>query len=42
MGSLAAPTERDGLVVLADDKDYRTVAQTTGQPIRMVMDLPRS
>ncbi len=39
---VAAPAEREGLVVLADGEDYRTIAQTTGQPVRMVMDLPRS
>jgi len=38
---VAATAEREGLIVLADDKDYRTVAQITQQPVRMVTDLPR-
>ena len=38
---VAATAEREGLIVLADDKDYRTIARVTEQPVRMVTDLPR-
>ncbi|MFD3509134.1 PIN domain nuclease [Nocardia sp. NPDC058666] len=38
---IAATAEREGLIVLADDSDYRTVARVTRQPVRMVTDPPR-
>lgn len=37
---IAATAEHEGLIVLADDKDYRTIARTTEQPVRMVTDPP--
>lgn len=37
---IAATAEREGLIVLADDNDYRTIARTTEQPVRMVTDPP--
>ncbi|MBO0881632.1 MAG: PIN domain nuclease [Mycobacterium sp.] len=39
---IAATAEREGLIVLADDNDYRTIARTTEQPVRMVTDQPVS
>lgn len=36
---VAATAERSGLVVLCDDKDFRTVAEVTGQPVRLVSSL---
>jgi predicted nucleic acid-binding protein len=36
---IAATAERERLVVLCDDHDYRTVARATGQPIKLVTDI---
>jgi predicted nucleic acid-binding protein len=38
---LLVAAEREGLIVLADDKDYRAIARVTEQAVRMVTDLPR-
>ena len=35
---IAATAERERLVILCDDHDYRTVANITGQAVRFVMD----
>jgi len=39
---IAATAEREGLAVLCDDRDFRTVASVTGQPVRLVSDFPGS
>lgn len=36
---IAATAERTGLTVLCDDRDYRTVAEVTGQPVKFVTDV---
>jgi hypothetical protein len=36
---IAATAERGRLIVLCDDRDYRTVASVTGQPVRMVAEI---
>jgi predicted nucleic acid-binding protein len=36
---IAATAERAGLTVLCDDRDYRTVAAVTGQPVKFVTDV---
>jgi predicted nucleic acid-binding protein len=33
---VAATAEQEGLIVLCDDRDYRTVAAVTSQPVRFV------
>jgi predicted nucleic acid-binding protein len=35
---IAATAEREGLTVLADDRDFLTVASITGQHVRLVTD----
>ncbi|HSR85450.1 MAG TPA: PIN domain nuclease [Streptosporangiaceae bacterium] len=35
---IAATAERERLVILCDDHDYRTVAKVTGQAVRFVTD----
>jgi predicted nucleic acid-binding protein len=35
---VAATAERDRLIVLCDDQDFRTVAAVTGQPVRLVTE----
>jgi predicted nucleic acid-binding protein len=35
---IAATAERERLVILCDDHDYRTVAEVTGQSVRFVTD----
>ncbi|QQS00785.1 MAG: PIN domain nuclease [Austwickia sp.] len=37
---IAATAERAGLVVLADDRDFRTIAKVTGQPVAGVVGGP--
>jgi len=36
---IAATAERERLIVLCDDRDYRTVAAVTGQPVKFVTDI---
>lgn len=36
---IAATAERERLVVLCEDRDYRTVATVTGQPVKFVTDI---
>jgi predicted nucleic acid-binding protein len=36
---IAAIAERERLIVLCDDRDYRTVATITGQPVKLVTDI---
>ena len=36
---IAATAERQGLIVLCDDRDFQTVASVTGQPVKLVADL---
>lgn len=36
---IAATAEREGLIVLCDDRDYLTVASVTGQPVKLVTDM---
>jgi predicted nucleic acid-binding protein len=36
---IAATAERERLVVLCDDQDYRTVARVTGQPVKLVTEV---
>ena len=36
---IAATAEREGLIVLCDDRDFQTVASVTGQPVKIVTDL---
>ena len=36
---IAATAEREGLIVLCDDRDFQTVASVTGQPVKLVADL---
>jgi predicted nucleic acid-binding protein len=36
---IAATAERERLTILADDRDYLTVATVTGQPVRLVTDI---
>jgi predicted nucleic acid-binding protein len=36
---IAATAERERLTVLCDDRDYLTVAATTGQPVKLVTDI---
>jgi predicted nucleic acid-binding protein len=36
---IAATAERARLTVLCDDRDYRTVATVTGQPVKFVTDI---
>ncbi|GAB3767107.1 PIN domain nuclease [Microlunatus parietis] len=36
---IAATAERERLTILCDDKDFRTVAKITGQPIKLVTDI---
>lgn len=38
---IAATAEREQLTVLCDDRDFVTVAALTGQPVRLVTDMPR-
>jgi predicted nucleic acid-binding protein len=33
---LAAAAERSGLALLHFDRDFETIARTTGQPVRMI------
>jgi len=33
---IAATAEREGLIILCDDRDYQTVASVTGQPVKLV------
>lgn len=37
---IAATAEREHLTVLCDDRDFQTVADITGQPVRLVTDPP--
>lgn len=36
---IAATAERERLIVLCEDRDYRTVATVTGQPVKFVTDI---
>jgi hypothetical protein len=36
---IAAIAERECLTILADDRDYLTVAKVTGQPVRLLTDI---
>ena len=36
---IAATAERERLTVLCDDRDYQTVAEVTGQPVKLVTDV---
>lgn len=36
---IAATAERDSLTVLCDDRDFETVADLTGQPVKLVTDI---
>jgi predicted nucleic acid-binding protein len=36
---IAATAEREGLIVLCDDRDYQAVASVTGQPVKLVTDI---
>jgi predicted nucleic acid-binding protein len=36
---IAATAEREGLIVLCDDRDFQTVASVTGQPVKLVANL---
>lgn len=36
---IAATAERERMTILADDRDYLTVATVTGQPVRLVTDI---
>jgi predicted nucleic acid-binding protein len=36
---IAATAERERLIVLCEDRDYRTVARVTGQPVKFVTDI---
>jgi len=36
---IAATAERERLIVLAGDRDFQTVAATTGQPVQLVTDI---
>ena len=38
---IAATAEREGLIVLSDDRDFLTVASVTGQPVKLVTDIAR-
>jgi len=36
---IAATAERARLTVLCDDRDFRTIAKVTGQPVKLVTDI---
>jgi predicted nucleic acid-binding protein len=36
---IAATAERARLTVLCDDRDFKTIARVTGQPVRLVTDI---
>jgi predicted nucleic acid-binding protein len=36
---IAATAERERLIVLCDDRDFKTVSAITGQPVKFVTDV---
>jgi predicted nucleic acid-binding protein len=36
---IAATAERERLIILADDRDFQTLAAITGQPVQLVTDI---
>jgi predicted nucleic acid-binding protein len=36
---IAATAERERLTVLCDDRDFKTIARITGQPVKLVADI---
>lgn len=36
---IAATAERERLIILCDDHDFRTIATVTGQPVRLVTEI---
>ena len=37
---IAATAERERLTLLSDDRDFTAIAQVTGQPVKLVTDVP--